>query len=109
MAEKPELLGETLTRHYRLSCELLGSYPVPHFTHQLSRGSLDLHLDTVDLDHLEVLCHTLKNKVSPSSLRISVPKANEGVLSVCVCQYIRLRDSILELNLFQMAVRVLKV
>ncbi|XP_045124242.1 centrosomal protein of 78 kDa-like isoform X4 [Portunus trituberculatus] len=120
MTEKPELLGETLTRHYRLSCELLGSYPVPHFTHQLSRGSLDLHLDTVDLDHLEVLCHTLKNKVSPSSLRISVPKANEvsavvarvverAVEGVGVCVVASLTLTLLSLDGVRLAGRILKL
>lgn len=82
MAVKPELLGETLTRQYRLSCELFSTYPLAHFTHQLSQGSLDLHLDKVDLDHLEALCHTLKNKVSPLSLRVIVPTGKKGVCIV---------------------------
>ena len=84
MAVRPELVGETLTRQYRLSCELFSTYPQAHFTHQLSQGSLDLHLDKVDLDHLEALCHTLKNKVSPSSLRVIVPPDKKGVCDIFV-------------------------
>ncbi|XP_063878036.1 centrosomal protein of 78 kDa-like [Scylla paramamosain] len=120
MAGKPELLGETLTRHYRLSCELFGTYPLPHFTHQLSQGSLDLHLDTVDLDHLEALCHTLKNKVSPSSLRVIVPTAKEvspmmarvverAVEGVGVCVVVSLTLSSLSLDGVRLRGRTLKL
>ncbi|KAG0726389.1 Centrosomal protein [Chionoecetes opilio] len=76
-----ECVGESLTRHYRLSCELFDTYPLPCFTHQLSQNRLCLTLHTIDRDHLEALCHTLKNKVSPSALTLTSGKAVDAGLA----------------------------
>lgn len=73
-----QLLGETLTRHYRLSCELYNTYPIGRFTHQLSQGNLEINISDIDLDHLEALCHTLQNKVTPLQVFIYIPPGKEG-------------------------------
>ncbi|XP_045603784.2 uncharacterized protein [Procambarus clarkii] len=77
-----QLLGETLTRYYRLACELYNTYPIGRFTHQLSRGSLDLSLSEVDLDHLEALCHIVQNKITPLDIHIYIPALKEVGLRV---------------------------
>lgn len=73
-----QLLGETLTRHYRLSCELYNTYPISRFTHQFSQGNLELNISDLDLDQLEALCHTLQNKVTPLQIFIYIPPGKEG-------------------------------
>ncbi|XP_027224853.2 centrosomal protein of 78 kDa [Penaeus vannamei] len=78
-----QLLGETLTRHYRLSCELYNTYPIGRFTHQLSQGNLEINVSDIDLDHLEALCHTLQNKVTPLQVFIYIPPGKEvGVKTI---------------------------
>ncbi|XP_042220209.1 uncharacterized protein LOC121865002 isoform X2 [Homarus americanus] len=77
-----QLLGETLTRHYRLACELFNTYPVGRFTHQFSQGSLDLNLSEIDLEQLEALCHTLQNKIAPLNIHIYIPDGKEAALKV---------------------------
>lgn len=73
-----QLLGETLTRHYRLACELYNTYPVGRFTQQFSQGNLDLSLSEVDLEHLEALCHTIQNKITPLSIQVYISAVKEG-------------------------------
>lgn len=72
------LLGETLTRHYRLSCELYDTYPKGRFTYQLSHATLSLDLAEIDGSHLEALCHTICNKLSPVSIQVSISPAKDG-------------------------------
>ncbi|KAK3854286.1 hypothetical protein Pcinc_039227 [Petrolisthes cinctipes] len=71
------LLGETLTRNYRLSCELYDTYPKGRFTHQLSHATLSLDLADLDGSHLEALCHTICNKLSPISIQVSISPAKD--------------------------------
>ncbi|XP_063615900.1 uncharacterized protein LOC134789117 [Penaeus indicus] len=78
-----QLLGETLTRHYRLSCELYNTYPIGRFTHQLSQGNLEINISDTDADHIEALCHTLQNKVTPLQIFIYIPPGKEvGVKTI---------------------------
>ncbi|XP_068219500.1 centrosomal protein of 78 kDa-like isoform X2 [Palaemon carinicauda] len=72
-----QLLGDTLTRQYRLSCELYNTFPIGRITHQLSQGNLFVDLSTVDHDHLEALCHLLQNKVTPQMLKFNIPSSVE--------------------------------
>ncbi|XP_069939837.1 uncharacterized protein [Cherax quadricarinatus] len=72
-----QLLGETLTRYYRLACELYNTYPIGRFTNQLSKGNLELNLAEVDIDHLEALCHMFQNKLSPLYIHIYVSALKE--------------------------------
>ncbi|XP_071513525.1 LOW QUALITY PROTEIN: uncharacterized protein [Panulirus ornatus] len=72
-----QLLGETLTRHYRLACELYDTYPAGRFTNQLSQGNLDLSLSEVDLGHLEALCHVIQHKISPLCIHINISTEKE--------------------------------
>ncbi|XP_064095343.1 uncharacterized protein LOC135207485 [Macrobrachium nipponense] len=91
-----QLLGDTLTRQYRLACELYNTFPVGRTTHQLSQGNLLTDLSTVDHDHMEALCHLLQNKVTPQTLKFSIPTSEEvGVkllqqavrgISLCISQ-----------------------
>ncbi|KAK7076058.1 hypothetical protein SK128_013758 [Halocaridina rubra] len=82
-----QLLGDTLTRQYRLACELYNTYPTGRFTHQFSQGTLTITLSTVDHDHLEALCHALQNRVTPLILKMEIPRSKEGEF-----YYYRLRD-----------------
>ena len=89
MAKKsPELqhLGETLTRQYRLACELYNTFPVGRLTHQLSQGNLCVDLSAIDHDHMEALCHLLQSKTTPIMLKFSIPTSKEG--EVCLHEVI---------------------
>lgn len=100
-APESQELGETLTRHYRLSCELCNTYPVGRYTHQFSQANLHINLSEVEPEQLEAICHTLNSKLTPIGIIFFVPnKRNVEVriiqrlingLSTCLLQSISLQ------------------
>ncbi|CAL4082038.1 unnamed protein product, partial [Meganyctiphanes norvegica] len=95
-APEPQELGETLTRHYRLACELCNTYPVGRYTHQFSQGNLHVNVAEIEPEQLEAICYTLNNKVTPVGINFYIPnKRNVEIriihrlidgLSTCVLQ-----------------------
>lgn len=86
-APNTQLLGETLTLYYRLGCELHNTYPNGRYTHQLSQGMLALNISEMDFECWEAINHTLKNKITPVTIRVFMAAKRAGMFSVVVYSY----------------------